>query len=86
MIGDPGKARRVAAIGFQPLRQREKVGIVERLRAEAARERIESGRERIEQVTAEMCFRAPQRLRRALLRRFGQPPQALKRMARAART
>jgi transcriptional regulator GlxA family with amidase domain len=57
---------------------------VERLRAEAARTRIEEGTEPIERVAAEVGFSDPERMRRAFVRRFGQPPQALRRMARAA--
>jgi transcriptional regulator GlxA family with amidase domain len=57
---------------------------VERLRAEAARTRIEEGTEPIERIAAEVGFSDPERMRRAFVRRFGQPPQALRRMARAA--
>ena len=55
---------------------------VERLRAEAARARIESGREPIEQIAAAVGFADPERMRRAFLRLFGLPPQAMKRLAR----
>jgi transcriptional regulator GlxA family with amidase domain len=57
---------------------------VERLRVEAARERIEAGSEGIEQVAAATGFGDAERMRRAFLRAFGQPPQALRRAARAA--
>jgi transcriptional regulator GlxA family with amidase domain len=56
---------------------------VERLRVEAARERIEAGAEPIDQVSAAVGFGDPERMRRAFLRAFGQPPQALRRAARA---
>ena len=56
---------------------------MERLRVEAARERIEAGVEAIEQVAAATGFGDPERMRRAFLRAFGQPPQALRRAARA---
>lgn len=56
---------------------------VERLRAEAARLRIETTQEPIEQIAPGVGFTDPERMRRALLRVFGQPPQALRRAARA---
>jgi len=55
---------------------------VERLRLEAARERVESGAEPIEGVAAHTGFGDPERMRRAFIRAFGQPPQALRRAAR----
>ena len=55
---------------------------VERLRAEAARARIESTPEPIELVARAVGFTDPERMRRAMLRVFGQPPQALRRAAR----
>jgi transcriptional regulator GlxA family with amidase domain len=55
---------------------------IERLRLEASRERVESGAEPIEQVAAHTGFGDPERMRRAFLRAFGQPPQALRRAAR----
>lgn len=56
---------------------------VERLRLEAARVRVESGHEPIDRVAEAAGFRDPERMRRAFLRAFGQPPQALRRAARA---
>jgi transcriptional regulator GlxA family with amidase domain len=56
---------------------------VERLRLEAAREEIESSAAPIERVAAHTGFGDPERMRRAFLRAFGQPPQALRRAARA---
>ncbi len=56
---------------------------VERLRLEAARERIESGAQPIELIASDTGFGDPERMRRAFLRAFGQPPQALRRAARA---
>jgi transcriptional regulator GlxA family with amidase domain len=56
---------------------------VERLRAEAARVRIETSAEPIEQVAEAVGFADPERMRRAFVRVFGQPPQALRRAARA---
>jgi transcriptional regulator GlxA family with amidase domain len=55
---------------------------VERLRTEAARVRVEEGREPIEAIAASAGFSDPERMRRAFLRCFGQPPQALRRSAR----
>ncbi|WP_370674092.1 GlxA family transcriptional regulator [Pleomorphomonas sp. PLEO] len=52
---------------------------VERIRLEAARERVESSREPIEQIARATGFRDPERMRRAFLRSFGQPPQAIRR-------
>ncbi len=52
---------------------------IERLRVEAARERVESSRQPIEQIALAVGFRDPERMRRAFLRRFGQPPQAIRR-------
>ncbi len=56
---------------------------IERLRLEAARDEIESGAEPIEHVAAHTGFGDPERMRRAFLRAFGQPPQALRRAAKA---
>jgi transcriptional regulator GlxA family with amidase domain len=56
---------------------------VERLRLEAARVRVEAGHEPIDRVAEAAGFRDPERMRRAFLRAFGQPPQALRRAARA---
>jgi transcriptional regulator GlxA family with amidase domain len=57
---------------------------IERLRLETARERIEGGAEPIERVAAGTGFGDPERMRRAFLRAFGQPPQALRRAARTS--
>ena len=58
---------------------------VERLRIEVARERVQSSGESIELVACSVGFRDPERMRRAFIRTFGQPPQALRRAARGAR-
>jgi transcriptional regulator GlxA family with amidase domain len=55
---------------------------VERLRLEVARERVEHSPVPIERIAANLGFHDPERMRRAFLRAFGQPPQALRRMAR----
>jgi transcriptional regulator GlxA family with amidase domain len=56
---------------------------IERLRIEAARERVQSSSEAIELVAQSTGFRDPERMRRAFIRAFGQPPQSLRRAARA---
>jgi transcriptional regulator GlxA family with amidase domain len=56
---------------------------VERLRLDAARTAVETGRAPLDQVAVETGFADPERMRRAFLRAFGQPPQALRRAARA---
>jgi transcriptional regulator GlxA family with amidase domain len=56
---------------------------VERLRLEAARVRVETTHEPIDRVAESAGFGDPERMRRAFLRAFGQPPQALRRAARA---
>jgi len=55
---------------------------VERLRAEAARERIEADAEPVESIAAAVGFSDPERMRRAFLRLYGEPPQSLRRKAR----
>lgn len=55
---------------------------IERLRAEAARLMIEQSRLTVEEIAAETGFSDTERMRRAFLRAYGQPPQALRRMAR----
>ncbi len=57
---------------------------VERLRVEAARERVEGGRAPIDAIAAATGFGDPERMRRAFLRAYGQPPQALRRAAAAS--
>ncbi len=56
---------------------------VERLRIEVARLRVQSSSEAIERVAQSTGFRDPERMRRAFIRAFGQPPQSLRRAARA---
>ncbi len=59
---------------------------VERLRVEAARLMMEQGRLAIDVVARETGFDDPERMRRAFLRAFGQPPQAIRRSAQLANT
>jgi transcriptional regulator GlxA family with amidase domain len=56
---------------------------IERLRIEVARQRVQSSSEAIERVAESTGFRDPERMRRAFIRAFGQPPQSLRRAARA---
>jgi transcriptional regulator GlxA family with amidase domain len=56
---------------------------VERLRIEVARQRVQSSSEAIERVAQLTGFGDPERMRRAFIRAFGQPPQSLRRAARA---
>jgi transcriptional regulator GlxA family with amidase domain len=65
-----------AEIGVTPAKA------IERLRVEAARERIEAGAEPIDRIATAVGFGDQERMRRAFLRAFGQPPQALRRAAK----
>ncbi len=56
---------------------------VERLRAEVARERIKNDAEAVESIAAAVGFSDPERMRRAFLRLYGEPPQSLRRKARS---
>ena len=55
---------------------------VENLRVEAARLMMEESRHPIDVVATETGFADRERMRRAFLRAFGQPPQAMRRAAR----
>jgi len=55
---------------------------VERLRLETAREQVEHSADTIDVIAREAGFGDPERMRRAFVRAFGQPPQALRRLAR----
>ncbi|CAB3755696.1 GlxA family transcriptional regulator [Paraburkholderia humisilvae] len=55
---------------------------VERLRVEAARLMLETGRHGVDVVARETGFGDRERMRRAFLRAFGQPPQAMARTMR----
>jgi transcriptional regulator GlxA family with amidase domain len=56
---------------------------VEHLRVEAARTAIESSHTPLERIAETAGFGDAGRMRRAFLRTIGQPPQALRRAARA---
>lgn len=55
---------------------------VEHLRVEAARLMVEQSRHTMDEVATETGFADTERMRRAFLRAFGQPPQVLRRNAR----
>ncbi|MGY8605994.1 GlxA family transcriptional regulator [Gluconobacter cerinus] len=55
---------------------------VERLRCDAALPRIENTSESLDQIALHVGFRDLERMRRACLRVYGQPPQALRRSSR----
>ncbi|MBP0600837.1 GlxA family transcriptional regulator [Herbaspirillum sp. LeCh32-8] len=57
---------------------------IEQMRAEAARIRIEESSESLEHIARVTGFGDTDRMRRACMRLFGQPPQALRRLARQA--
>ncbi|CAN5291942.1 GlxA family transcriptional regulator [soil metagenome] len=57
---------------------------VENLRVEAARLMMEEAQHPVDLIAQETGFSDPERMRRAFLRAFGQPPQAIKRAARLA--
>jgi transcriptional regulator GlxA family with amidase domain len=65
-----------AEIGVTPAKA------VERLRVEAARERVESSADPIDRIASGVGFGDQERMRRAFIRAFGQPPQAFRRAAR----
>ena len=70
-------ARRFAAeTGLTPARA------VERLRVEAARAQVEDTADPIDGIARVTGFGDQERMRRAFLRAFGQPPQSLRRAAR----
>ena len=64
-----------ASVGVSPARA------VERLRLEAARERVEGSTIPIETIAVMTGFHDPERMRRAFVREFHQPPQAVRRNA-----
>lgn len=55
---------------------------VENLRLDAARTMLEDGRHSLDTVAHETGFADRERMRRAFLRAFGQPPQVIRRIAR----
>lgn len=55
---------------------------VERLRVEAAGSRLQDGSETIELIAQAVGFTDPERMRRAFVKLYGMPPQAVRRAAR----
>ena len=56
---------------------------VERIRLEVAREKVEHSEMPIEHIACATGFNDPERMRRAFVRAFGQPPQAMRRIAKS---
>ncbi|HEF4762964.1 TPA: GlxA family transcriptional regulator [Pseudomonas putida] len=56
---------------------------IENLRLEAARQMLERGRLTLDEIALETGFSDRRRMREAFLRAFGQPPQVIRRSARA---
>ncbi|MGF7147950.1 transcriptional regulator GlxA family with amidase domain [Sphingomonas zeicaulis] len=57
---------------------------VEAMRLEAARVMMETTRHPVDIVARETGFADPERMRRAFVRSFGQPPQTIRRAARGS--
>jgi transcriptional regulator GlxA family with amidase domain len=57
---------------------------IERLRVEAARARLQAGSEPIEMIAQAVGFTDPERMRRAFVKLYGMPPQAVRRVDRQA--
>jgi len=68
----------IAEIGMTPSKA------IEKLRVEVAKSRVEDIGEPIEEIARSTGFGDPERMRRAFMRAFGQPPQSLRRVARSA--
>lgn len=58
---------------------------VERVRVEAAMTRLQEGSERIERIAEAVGFSDPERMRRAFVKIYGKPPQAVRRTHKHAR-
>jgi transcriptional regulator GlxA family with amidase domain len=56
---------------------------VERLRSEVARPEVEDGIRPLEAIARDAGFADPERMRQSFIRLFGQPPQEIRRAARA---
>jgi len=92
-LGEPLPVERLAAAACLSPRQFTRAFVremgttparaVERLRVEAARAAVEAGKVPVEAIAAASGFGDPERMRRAFVRLLGQPPQALRRAARA---
>lgn len=82
LAGQAGMSPRNFARAFAAETGMTPAKAVERLRLEAAREKVEGGVEPIDRVAEATGFGDSERMRRAFIRAFGQPPQALRRVAR----
>jgi transcriptional regulator GlxA family with amidase domain len=82
LAGQAGMSPRNFARRFTEETGHSPARAVERLRVELARERVEAGPDPIDQIALTTGFGDPERMRRAFVRAFGQPPQALRRAAR----
>jgi transcriptional regulator GlxA family with amidase domain len=68
-----------ASVGLSPAKA------IERLRLESARAALENGTSSIEVVARDYGFIDPDRMRRAFIRLFGEPPQAIRRKSTRSR-
>lgn len=59
--------------------------MIELLRLEAAKQMVENGSEPIERIAPAVGWSDPERMRRAFVRRYGHPPQSLRRARRVGR-
>ena len=82
LAGQAGLSARQFARAFTAATGVTPAKAVERLRVEAARAQVEASSASVERVCAQTGFGDPERMRRAFIRAFGQPPQALRRAAR----
>jgi transcriptional regulator GlxA family with amidase domain len=92
-LGEPLSNDRLAAVACLSPRQftrvfrsetgRSPAKVIEKLRLEKARFLLEQGRLPVEVIAREAGFGDRERMRRAFLRSFGQPPQALRKNAGA---
>ncbi len=84
LAGRAGMSERNFARAFAAATGATPAKAVERLRVEAARALLDSQPLQVEDVALETGFGDQERMRRAFIRAFGQPPQALRRGAKAA--
>ncbi|MEI7933367.1 MAG: helix-turn-helix domain-containing protein, partial [Alphaproteobacteria bacterium] len=84
LAGQAGMSPRNFARAFRAETGITPAKAIEQLRLEAARGRVESTLEPIDRIALATGFQDPERMRRAFVRAFGQPPQALRRTAKAA--
>ena len=80
-LGEFGVRHRIVALHVSRRNWQSPAKAVEHLRIEAARVMMEQTRHPIETVAAETGFADRERMRRAFIRTFGQPPQVVRRNA-----